>query len=317
MYGAALGDMIGAPYEFDRGEKTKDFPLFTAESTYTDDTVMTVAVAEALMDSEGESDKEIQKCIAETMLRWGRKYPKAGYSAQYLRWLFKDHKPLDVDTVDAAMSISCIGWLYDTIDETRKMARLSAMTTHVNPDSIRGADAVASVVYMARTGSTKEEIKDYVQRIFGYDLSRSCAEIRKTYEHQESCKETVPQAITAFLESKNFEDALRTVISLGGNTDSTGAMTGAMASAYYIIPVDLIAECRHRLPEDMLEVVDRFETLLAQKRRKSAGHGRAFQKITRYLDDLDRLGIGTWAITARKTRMRKSKHPTPLPARAS
>lgn len=215
------------------------------------------------------------------------------------------------------MSISCIGWLYDTIDETRKMARLSAMTTHVNPDSIRGADAVASVVYMARTGSTKEEIKDYVQRIFGYDLSRSCAEIRKTYEHQESCKETVPQAITAFLESKNFEDALRTVISLGGNTDSSGAMTGAMASAYYIIPVDLIAECRHRLPEDMLEVVDRFETLLAQKRRKSAGHGRAFQKITRYLDDLDRLGVGTWAITARKTRMRKSKHPTPLPARAS
>lgn len=96
MYGAALGDMIGAPYEFDRGEKTKDFPLFTAESTYTDDTVMTVAVAEALMDSEEESDKEIQKCIAETMLRWGRKYPKAGYSAQYLRWLFKDHKPLDV-----------------------------------------------------------------------------------------------------------------------------------------------------------------------------------------------------------------------------
>lgn len=160
---------------------------------------MTVAVAEALMDSEGESDKEIQKCIAETMLRWGRKYPKSGYSAQYLRWLFKDHKPIDVDTVDAAISISCIGWLYDTIDETRKMARLSAMTTHVNPDSIRGADAVASVVYMARTGSTKEEIKDYVQRIFGYDLSRSCAEIRKTYEHQESCKETVPQAITAFL----------------------------------------------------------------------------------------------------------------------
>lgn len=300
MYGAALGDMIGAPYEFDRSEKTKDFPLFTAESTYTDDTVMTVAVAEALMDSEGESDKEIQKCIAETMLRWGRKYPKSGYSAQYLRWLFKDHKPIDVDTVDAAISISCIGWLYDTIDETRKMARLSAMTTHVNPDSIRGADAVASVVYMARTGSTKEEIKDYVQRIFGYDLSRSCAEIRKTYEHQESCKETVPQAITAFLESKNFEDALRTVISLGGNTDSSGAMTGAMASAYYIIPVDLIAECRHRLPEDMLEVVDRFETLLAQKRRKSAGHGRAFQKITRYLDDLDRLGVGTWAITARK-----------------
>ena len=173
MYGAILGDMIGAPYEFDRGDKTKDFPLFSKGSQFTDDSVMTVAVAEALMDSMGQSDEEIKKVLVRSMQKWGRKYPYAGYGGMFRGWLEEeDPQPYGSFGNGSAMRVAAAGWLYEDLEETRHAARLTAEVTHNHPEGIKGAEATASAIYLARTGSSKEEIKDYIVREFGYDLWR-------------------------------------------------------------------------------------------------------------------------------------------------
>ena len=262
MYGAILGDMIGAPYEFDRGGKTKDFPLFSRGSHFTDDSVMTIAVAEALMSLDMEADEEaVHHAVVKAMRAWGRKYPDAGYGGRFRDWLFarRQPKPYGSWGNGSAMRVSSAGWLYDTIEETRKYARLTAEVTHNHPEGIKGAEAAASAVFMARNGATKDEIKDYIVREFGYDLSRTCDEIRPGYHHVESCQETVPEAVTAFLEGNNFEDVIRTAVSLGGDCDTLTCIAGAIAEAFYGVPEDMQAECRKRLPEDMLAVLDRFE----------------------------------------------------------
>ncbi len=293
MYGAILGDMIGAPYEFDRGGKTKDFPLFSRGSQFTDDTVMTIAVAEALMGLEealkgldgktlmsldgealkeldGEalmsfdresSDEEVRQAVTRAMRVWGRKYPNAGYGVRFANWLFARCQPRPYGSWGngSAMRVSSAGWLYGTLEETRRYAKLTAEVTHNHPEGIKGAEAAASAIFMARNGSAKDEIKDYIIREFGYDLSRTCDEIRPGYHHVESCQETVPEAITAFLEGDNFEDVIRTAVSLGGDCDTLTCIAGAMAEAFYGVPEELKAECRKRLPEDMLKVLNRFE----------------------------------------------------------
>ena len=262
MIGAILGDMIGAPYEFDMGDKTKDFPLFIESSRYTDDTVMTVAVAEALMDSFGKTDVEIRKALVASMQKWGHIYPYAGYGGMFAGWLCEtDPKPYGSFGNGSAMRVSPAGWLYDTLDETRHAARLTAEVTHNHPEGIKGAEATASAIFLARTGSSKEEIKEYIIREFGYDLSRTCDEIRPGYYHVESCQETVPEAITAFLEGNDFEDVIRTAVSLGGDCDTLTCIAGGMAEAFYGVPTDIAAEGRSRLPADMLVVLDRFEGL--------------------------------------------------------
>ena len=260
MYGAILGDMIGAPYEFDKGNKTKDFPLFCRESQFTDDSVMTVAVAEALLDSIGKSDDEIRAALVASMQKWGKRYPNAGYGGMFYRWLReKDPKPYGSYGNGSAMRVSSAGWLFDTLEETRHIARLTAEVTHNHPEGIKGAEATASAIFMARDGSAKDEIRDYITREFGYDLSRTCDEIRPDYHHVESCQETVPEAITAFLEGEDFEDVIRTAVSLGGDCDTLTCIAGGIAEAYYGIPDKIIEECRKRLPEDMLAVIDKFE----------------------------------------------------------
>ena len=259
MYGAILGDMIGAPYEFDRGNKTKDFPLFVNESQFTDDTVMTIAVAEALLDHPGASDEELRSALVQSMQMWGRKYPSAGYGARFIRWLHsEDPKPYGSYGNGSAMRVSAAGWLYETIDKTRHMARLTAEVTHDHPEGIKGAEATASAIFLARTGAGKDDIRDYIINEFGYDLSRTCDEIRPTYYHVESCQKTVPEAITAFLEGDDFEDVIRTAVSLGGDCDTLTCIAGSIAEAFYRIPEEIVAECRNRLPEDMLTVLDRF-----------------------------------------------------------
>ena len=266
MYGALLGDMIGAPYEFDRSPKTKEFPLFSQGTEFTDDSVMTVAVAEALMDAAGKPDDETKAALVSSMRKWGHKYPNAGYGGRFAMWLFlydseEEAAPYGSYGNGSAMRVSAAGWLYNTIEETRRKARLTAEVTHNHPEGIKGAEATASAIFLARTGHSKDEIRDYITSQFGYDLSRTCDEIRPAYRHVESCQKTVPEAITAFLEGTDFEDVIRTAVSLGGDCDTLTCIAGSIAEAFYVIPYEMIRECRGRLQKDMLEVVDRFNAL--------------------------------------------------------
>ena len=260
MYGAILGDMIGAPYEFDRGHKTKEFPLFIKMSRYTDDTVMTIAVAEALLNAGKDAgEQDVKAAVVESMQRWGRKYPSCGYGQRFFLWLGKeDPEPYGSFGNGSAMRVSSAGWLYDTLDRTREVARWTAEVTHNHPEGVKGAESTVSAIFLARTGETKGEIKQYVISEFGYDLSRTCDEIRPTYRHIETCQETVPEAITAFLEGNDFEDVIRTAVSLGGDCDTLTCVAGSIAEAFYGVPEGLKVECRKRLEGDMLDVVDRF-----------------------------------------------------------
>ena len=266
MMGAILGDLIGAPYEFDRGNKTKAFPLFSAGSEFTDETVMTVAVAEALMDTIGKSDDEIKAALIESMQRWGRQYPHAGYGGMFNSWLrAKDPEPYGSYGNGSAMRVSSVGWLFDTLKETRRIARLTAEVSHNHPEGIKGAEATASAIFLARTGSGKGQIRDFITQTFGYDLSRTCEQIRPAYYHVETCQKTVPEAVTAFLEGTDFEDVIRTAVSLGGDCDTLTCIAGGMAEAFYGVPEAMVSEARKRLPEDMLSVVDRFSAVLRKK----------------------------------------------------
>lgn len=261
MYGSILGDMIGAPYEFDRGDKTKDFPLFSRGSVYTDDSILTLAVAEALMDSLGGTDEEIKDAVTNSMRKWCRRYPNpaGAYGGRFLDWLsMKNPQPYNSCGNGSAMRVAAAGWLADTLEGTRRLARLSAEVTHNHPEGVKGAESVASAIYLARMGKGKEEIRDYIVREFHYDLSRTCDQIRPAYGHVEICQKTVPEAITAFLEGIDFVDVIRTAVSLGGDCDTLTCIAGSMAEAFYGVPETLKDECRKRLPEDLLAVVDRF-----------------------------------------------------------
>ena len=261
MYGAILGDIIGSPYEFDMGDKTKVFPLFSKRSEFTDDTVMTLAVAQALMETGAEADDEtIRKNIVKRMKEWGRRYPDAGYGVRFISWLWSlNSKPYGSWGNGSAMRVSAAGWLYDDLDTVLRMAKLSSEVTHDHPEGIKGAQATAAAIFLARTGRTKAQIKNYITDSFGYDLSRTCDEIRPGYRHVESCQETVPEAITAFLEGESFEDVLRTAVSLGGDCDTLTAIAGSIAEAFYGVSDELKRECRSRLTADLCAVLDHFE----------------------------------------------------------
>ena len=266
MIGAILGDIVGSPYEFDRSKKIKDFgPLFINESRFTDDSVMTIAVAEALLGVPRYADDEtIKRAVIKSMQEWGNKYPHAGYGQRFYFWLGKkDPKPYGSWGNGSAMRVSSVGWLCDSLEETRRYARLTAEVTHNHPEGIKGAEATASAIFMARTGASKDEIKKYIIREFNYDLSRTCDEIRPGYHHVESCQETVPEAITAFLEGQDFEDVIRTAVSLGGDCDTLTCIAGSIAEAFYGIPEEMKEECRKRLSPDMLEVLDCFNNRIS------------------------------------------------------
>ena len=260
MFGAALGDIIGAPMEFDRGEKTKDFPLFSGQSEFTDDTVMTVAVAEALLRVSPEnSDDEIRAALVESLKRWGRKYPDYGYGLRFNHWLLSEKsEPYDSCGNGSAMRCSAAGWLYSSLEETHRMARLSADVTHNHKEGVKAAKAVASAIYLARNGSSQAEIKAYVEKTFEYDLSRTLDAIRPGYHHVELAQESVPEAIIAFLEGVSFEDTIRNAISIGGDTDTVAAIAGSIAEAYFGVPEDLKQECLRRIPEEIAEVLGKI-----------------------------------------------------------
>ncbi|MCD7743845.1 MAG: ADP-ribosylglycohydrolase family protein [Lachnospiraceae bacterium] len=269
MYGAILGDIIGSPYEFDQGDKTKEFELFGKDAHFTDDSVMTIAVAEALLDAgKNAPAARIRELVTASMQKWGRKYPHAGYGGRFLVWL-KEKNPAPYGSFGngSAMRVSAAGWLYDTLERTEEVARATAEVTHNHPEGIKGAQVVAGIIFLARTGNTKEQLREYVAERYGYDLSRTCDEIRPDYHHVESCQQTVPEAITAFLEGNDFEDVIRTAVSLGGDCDTLTAIAGSMAEAFYGIPALLICECQDRVSEDMQSILNRFDDALGRSKK--------------------------------------------------
>ena len=259
MYGAILGDIIGSPYEFDMGDKTKDFPLFIDRCDFTDDTVMTLAVGDAFAKAikQNADDEAAEVLLEEKMWELGREYPDRGYGGRFILWLADpEMKAYNSFGNGSAMRVSSVAWLYDDLESVRHAAVLSAAVTHNHPEGIKGAEATAAAIYMARTGKTKAEIRSYIEEEFGYDLSRTCDEIRPDYYHVESCMETVPEAITAFLEGENFEDVIRTAVSLGGDCDTLTAIAGSIAEGFYGVPEELKARCREYLPERLLKILD-------------------------------------------------------------
>ena len=263
MYGAILGDMIGAPYEFDMGDKTKDFELFDPwqRVRYTDDSAMTLAIAKAILQVGSDADEKTMKVAFVTCMQdIGHRHAGGEYGGRFAQWLrAADPQPYGSFGNGSAMRVSAVGWLYDSMERTREVARWTAEVTHNHPEGVKGAESVAAAMFLARTGATKDEIKSCIVGNFGYDLSRTCDEIRPTYHHVESCQETVPEALTAFLEGADFEDVIRTAVSLGGDCDTLTCIAGGIAEAYFDVPAEFIAECRKRLPDEFLEILDWFE----------------------------------------------------------
>ena len=250
-------------YEFDRNNyKHKDFPLLSENSHFTDDTVMTLAVALGLIAGQGDAQKTFAGVRYE-MRHWGRRYPHAGYGGMFRRWLRAEHpQPYGSFGNGSAMRVAAAGWLFDTLDKTLEMAKVTAEVTHNHPEGIKGAQATAAAIFLARTGHSRPEIKRYVEQTFGYDLSRTCDEIRPHYRHVETCQQTVPEAIIAFLESTGFEDALRNAVSLGGDSDTLACITGGIAEAFYGMPPELQQETLKRLPEEMQAAYELFRQSL-------------------------------------------------------
>jgi len=249
MIGAIAGDIIGSVYERHR-IKTTEFPLFSAGSCFTDDTVLTVALADAILH-----DRD----YARTMKEYYRKYPNAGYGGRFGSWARStESRPYNSWGNGAAMRISPVGFAFDALDATLSKARLYTEVTHNHPEGIKGAQATASVIYLARTGTSKEDIRKFVVERFGYDLSRTCDEIRPGYGFDESCQGTVPQAITAFLEADSFERAVRLAVSLGGDSDTLACIAGGMAEAYYGVPAWISKKVLEILDHDLRRVTLEF-----------------------------------------------------------
>ena len=261
MFGAILGDIIGQPYEFNRSPKTKNFPLFSKNPKFTDDTVMTIAICDGILKAGLDADENTMKSsMAKSMHLWGRRYQHAGYGMKFYLWLARDDaKPYGSYGNGSAMRVSSVGWFFDSLERTREVARWSAELTHNHPEGIKGAESIASVILMARNGKSKDEIKSYIEKEFAYDLSRTCDQIRPGYRHIESCMETCPEAITAFLEGEDFEDVIRTPVSLGGDCDTLTDIAASMGEVFYGLPEQFKTWAYEFTTDSMHEVMNGFE----------------------------------------------------------
>lgn len=257
MIGAIFGDIVGSGYEFDN-IKTKEFKLFTDKCKFTDDTVMTVAVADALMQFEKITDLEaFKKVLIRTMHRYGKKYPRAGYGGHFRMWLRNEEtEPYGSYGNGSAMRVSPVAWNANSLDEALALAKASAEVTHNHPEGVKGAVVTAGATYLARTGATMAEIKEFVSGY--YDMNFTLDEIRPSYYFNETCQHTVPQAMQAFFESTSFEDTIRNGISIGGDSDTLCAICGAVAEAYYGMTEQEKAVAMSYLDEPMREVVRMF-----------------------------------------------------------
>ena len=268
MFGAIAGDLIGSVYERFPVRST-EFPLFPRRARFTDDTVLTIATAQAIL--KGGDYREAYRT-------WGRRYPAAGYGPGFKRWLKQDGPPaLGSMGNGSAMRVSPVGLAFDSEHEVLHEAERSAIVSHDHPEGIKGAQAVALAVYLARTGVTKGDIRREISGRFGYDLDRTIAEIRPKYrigvQMDMTCEGSVPEAILAFLDGLSYEDAVRLAVSLAGDSDTQACIAGGVAQAYYGgVPDEITAEVRRRLPPDMLDVIDAFESAFPISRGAAQRH---------------------------------------------
>ena len=272
MLGAIIGDTVGSVYEF-HNIKTTHFPLFDPRSNYTDDSIMTMAVADWLLTDP----KHGMDTLEASLLNFAKKYPcpMGGYGGGFRRWLFHSEDLKDYGSGDfkigtrhpynsfgngAAMRCSANGWMFDTLDDTERVAGLSAAITHNHPEGIKGAQSTAAAIFMARDGKSKEEIRDYISTKYGYNLNRTCDEIRPVYDWDSSCQGTVPEAMVAFFDSTDFESAIRLAVSLGGDSDTLACITGSIAEAFYKdIPDDIALKIWDLIPEDFKAIFRKME----------------------------------------------------------
>lgn len=236
MLGAIIGDICGSTYEFNNCKDIEKIELFKKGCCPTDDSVMTAAVARALMDSEGMPDEQVKNALIDSMHYYGHLFPRAGYGGTFYSWLkYNKRENYNSWGNGAGMRVASVGWLYGSLPEVLHHARLTAEVTHNHPEGIKGAEAISACIFLARTGTCKEEIRKYVEENF-YSLDFTLDEIRPTYEFDVSCQGSCPQAIEAFLEGEAFEDVILKAISIGGDSDTIACMAGAIAESYYGIP---------------------------------------------------------------------------------
>jgi len=250
VIGAIAGDIIGSVHEH-TATKTTDFPLFAPHCRFTDDSVLTVAVADCLLTG---------KSYVSAFHEYVSHYPNAGYSQRFRQWAESGAtEAYNSFRNGSAMRVSAVGWAFDTLDDVLAEARRSAEVTHNHPEGIKGAQATAAAIFLARTGSDKNEIRHWVEEHAGYDLRRTLDEIRPTYTFNETCQGTVPEAIIAFLESEDYEDAVRKAISLGGDADTLACITGGIAEAFYDgVPTSIEDTVMDKLDDRLTAIVKAF-----------------------------------------------------------
>ena len=268
MIGAIIGDIIGSTYEFIDNVKDKNFELFVPYSMTTDDSIMSLAVGQALVNTHKEKDiTKIQIELVKQMQNFGRAYPYSGYGLKFKEWLKEENpEPYNSFGNGAGMRVSSVAWLYDNLEDVNKYAEITASVSHNHPEGIKGACAIASAIYLARQNKTKEEIKKYIEDKFEYSFE-AISEVRKWHTFDETCQVTVPIAIQAFLEGKDFEDVLKTSIYAGGDTDTIACMACSIAEAYYEIPDKLLNFCYSKIALDLKIALKNFLILEKKENR--------------------------------------------------
>jgi ADP-ribosylglycohydrolase len=256
MLGAIIGDIIGSPYEF-HNIRRKDFPLFTKKSKFTDDTVMTMAIAAAIMhEIKGEYQFGLN------MRYYGALYPRAGYGNRFKQWLENQNGgPYNSFGNGSAMRVSPCAWIAKTLEEAEMLAELSALPTHNHPEGIKGAKSVAGAIFLARNEASKDDIKKYIES-YDYSLERNLDRIRRVNRFDETCQGSIPEAITAFLEGTDFEDVIRGAVSIGGDSDTIAAIAGSIAEPFYGIPEELRKEVRNYLTPHLLSTLNEWRRFL-------------------------------------------------------
>ena len=269
MLGAIIGDIVGSRFEWDN-IKTKEFELFTRNCFATDDSIMTLAVAKAIVESNKDLDI-LRKTVTGQLQEVGRPYPNCGYGGMFHRWMYTDDpKPYNSFGNGAAMRISPCGFAASSLEEAVKLSKIVTEVSHDHPEGLKGAEATTAAIYLAREGKSIGEIRYHINDHY-YTMDFTLEEIRPTYRFNETCQETVPQAIMAFLESEGFEDAIRNAISIGGDSDTLAAITGGIAEAYYGIPADLRKNALTYLDKRLLTILDEFESVYGRNEEKVPG----------------------------------------------
>ena len=266
MLGAIIGDIVGSRFEWDR-IKTKDFEFFMRDCFITDDSIMTLAVAKAIIESKKDPDI-LRENIARHLQEVGRPYPHCGYGGKFYMWMYSDEpKPYNSYGNGAAMRVSPCGFAASSLEKAKMLSKIVTEVTHNHPEGIKGAEATTAAIYLAREGKSIPEIRDHIDKHY-YPMNFTLDQIRPAYTFNETCQKTVPQAIMSFLESTGFEDAVRNAVSLGGDSDTLGAITGSIAEAYYGIPADICKSALHYLDKRLSAILNEFESRYRSVKKK-------------------------------------------------